>query len=125
MISFLFSRHHQYLDSEAGGSSSQTPKSRNPSATRKASTAARGAKDVVVAADGKNGGKPRKSADGEASGTTIKTQAVVNKSAAGGGPPSGTLKSEISVSADSLGSSRSTKKSFSGTNMHFSLGYLP
>ena len=38
---------------------------------------------------------------------------------------SGTLNSESSVSADSLGSSVSHRKSFSGTNMHSSLGYLP
>ena len=61
--------------------------------------------------------KSKKSVDGGP--TVIKTQAVVNMVA------SGTMKSEVSVSADSLGSSRSTKKSFSGTNMHSSLGYLP
>ena len=54
----------------------------------------------------------------------IPTESVANE------PPtrnskSGTIKSDSSVSADSLGSSVSHRKSFSGTNMHSSLGYLP
>ena len=127
------------MDSEPGSSSTPVaapkPKSRNPSAaaanSRKPSTRTPiAAKKQVItngAKDGehKNAAKSSKSAvssggkGAPSAGTTIKTQAVVNMVS------SGTLKSEISVSADSLGSSRSTKKSFSGTNMHSSLGYLP
>ena len=53
-----------------------------------------------------------------------KLSAVVNGTAAGSTEME-RLDSEGSVSSDSLSSSLRTKKSFSGTNMQSSLGYLP
>ena len=106
-----------------GGGNSRKPSTRTPASGKKP-VSSESAPKSASSGGGKDGGKSNKKA-GEGSGsvsqsaTTIKTQAVVNMVS------SGTLKSEISVSADSLGSSRSTKKSFSGTNMHSSLGYLP